>query len=504
MFVALQLGRRQLPSMAIHRRCLSVNALNPRLITKVLDDYVVGQDQAKRVLSVAVFNHYTRVQANLARDPNSTSSSSNDEVNESSEHLCHHHINEEVDIQKEQDRYYRTSFWRSDELSTIGEQQQQKTLLEKSNVLLIGPTGSGKTLLAKTLASVLQVPFSMSDATSFTQAGYVGEDVESVIERLLQACDYDVDKAERGIVFIDEIDKIAKRNDHGSNSRDIGGEGVQQALLRMLEGTQVKITYKGGGGGGTSQQHSRPMTTGGTYMGHQVIPNPLGSPVEGGGAPAASGSVHGGASYQQQQQQQPHPGDVYTIDTSNILFILSGAFVGLEDHIMRRISNSLSSNDMQQQSVLDNVEPHDIMKYGMIPEFIGRLPVLVNVNQLTEQDLVRVLTEPKNALVKQYEELFNLYKAEIRFTEQALGLIARQAVQKKTGARGLRRIMEKMLLDAMYDTPGSSIRHILINGDVASGKSKPLYYSRGQWGMMEHSLELENGKPNNKQETHAS
>ncbi|KAI9490564.1 P-loop containing nucleoside triphosphate hydrolase protein [Zychaea mexicana] len=486
----------------VTKRHLTLDTLNPRIITKVLDEYVIGQERAKKTLSVAVYNHYTRVQANMARaqaarkreeaagggnrQPSSTVATG---VDDDHPHIFHHHEQEEEpspvvigdqEEKEQQDLLSSSSSAAAAAANSMAENEMDTTLLEKSNVLLIGPTGSGKTLLAKTLANILQVPFSMSDATSFTQAGYVGDDVESVIERLLQSCDYDIDKAETGIVFIDEIDKLARTGGPEgtrSSSRDVGGEGVQQALLRMLEGTTVKVTNKG--------VPTSSNLSGGTYMGQPVNP------------PSASSSSSSSAL---KTAPGGGPGDSYNVDTSNILFILSGAFVGLEEHIKQRLNKASSTGfgegiittTTAYKTTLDHVEPHDIMKFGFLPEFVGRLPVVASVNQLSEDDLVRVLTEPKNALVKQYQDLFHLYQAEIRFTNQALSIIARHAVQKQTGARGLRRIMENLLLDAMYDTPGSSIRHILVNEDAVSEKGKPLYYPRGQWSFMEYKLEQEN------------
>ncbi|KAI9474813.1 P-loop containing nucleoside triphosphate hydrolase protein [Zychaea mexicana] len=305
------------------------------------------------------------------------------------------------------------------------------TVFEKSNVLLIGPTGSGKTLLAKTLAQILQVPFSMSDATPFTQAGYVGEDVELVIQRLLQACDHDIKKAETGIVFIDEIDKISRRSDTFSSSRDVSGEGVQQSLLRMLEGTIVNVTDKSAIGSG-----SGPGKRGGG---------------SGGPAGGSSGLTTGGSFSGSAPQNKP---EVYAVDTSNILFILSGAFIGLDKTVMDRIAKGSIGFDATLRSASDddkdNNKPNtshcilvypDLVKYGLIPEFIGRVPVVASLNNLSVDDLVRILEEPKNSLVKQYQGLFELNKITLQFSKGALRRIAEEALEKKTGARGLRRIM---------------------------------------------------------------
>ncbi|KAI8075262.1 P-loop containing nucleoside triphosphate hydrolase protein [Gongronella butleri] len=339
---------------------------------------------------------------------------------------------------------------------------EETTLHEKSCVLLIGPTGSGKTLMARTLAQILQVPFSSNDATPLTQAGYVGEDVESVIHRLLQACDYDVKRAETGIVFIDEIDKISRRTDAASGSRDVSGEGVQQSLLRMLEGTVVNIVDKSG----ASQRRNG---------GHLPV----------GGANGGAGPMSGGK------------GETFAVDTSNILFILSGAFVGLEKIVNDRMAKGsigfgaivrtqneddqvLGEDGKTLVAPLDMVEPADLIQFGLIPEFVGRLPVVTNVNSLTKQDLVRVLTEPRNSLLKQYEGLFKLNEVDLRFSQSALEKVAEIALAKKTGARGLRRILENVLLDPMFDTPGSNIKQVIVDTDVVASKKPAVYLHEGQ------------------------
>lgn len=510
--------------------------ITPTILKQHLDQFVVGQERAKKTLATAVYNHYQRIQELQRRDEEEEELAAQEERRR----LRHRHTTHPVEgkegelkrgiavpsLTKEwedefpgQQRTVELNSWppadprlsnqpEHDEFDPSPLLDQSPLTIDKSNILLLGPSGVGKTLMVKTLARSLQVPFSISDCTPFTQAGYIGEDADVCVQRLLAAANYDVAKAERGIICLDEIDKIATAK--VSHGKDVSGEGVQQSLLKIIEGTTLQIQAK-------QERGSGPPNRGGTSQGY-----PTNSPL--------SGSNLG-----QQNSGGSQKGETYNVKTDNILFICAGAFNGLHKMVLDRISKGSigfgatvraspgsSSESTAHETLLegedelfeqhlpyfapstqdatpakrvyntlDLVEPQDLQKYGLIPELVGRIPLSCALSSLDVAALVKVLTEPRNSLLKQYEQLFHLSSIELRFTSAALHSIATTASKMGTGARGLRTVMERLLADAMFETPGSSVKFVLITGDVADKKAAAVYFRRGQQGKFQAAIAAE-------------
>jgi len=533
--------------------------ITPRLLKEHLDQFVVGQERAKKALATAVYNHYQRIQELQRRDEEEEETLAQEERRRMSDVRRHPVEGREADLKRGIAVPSLTKDWeREDEFPgqqptlnmpppgsdqsasdwrPMRQQQQQQgglgsqslvdespLTIEKSNILLLGPSGVGKTLMAKTLARVLEVPFSMSDCTPFTQAGYIGEDAEVCVQRLLAAANYDVARAERGIICLDEIDKIATAK--VSHGKDVSGEGVQQALLKIIEGTTLQVQAKQERGSGSGSGTAGASGGGGGRQGGYPTNSPLS-----GGTMSGQQSPSGGG----------QKGEVYNVKTDNILFICAGAFNGLHKMILDRISKgsigfgatvraapgSSSTDGSQHETVLegedelfekhlpyynssaqpevgrdgrpkkrtfntlDLVEPQDLQKYGLIPELVGRIPLSCALSSLDIEALVKVLTEPRNSLLQQYKQLFALSSIELRITSPALRIIASTASKMGTGARGLRTVMERLLADSMFETPGSGVKYVLITEDVANKRSGALYFVRGELGRFQASSAAE-------------